>query len=156
LLALGRRLRSYLKTEELDALMTWLVEAIRKGQHPANYIRRAVTDALRSRNAATERDENHVQELLDGGAVQLAHDGEEQTFAVWGTSTDPLLQKRLTAALSELSAKQRKAFLLSEVDELTDPEIAERMALAPKTIRNLLSEARKILRDTLGDVSAFR
>lgn len=136
--------------------MAWLVEAIRREQHPGNYIRRAVTDARRSRSSAAEREESHVQELLDGGALSIAQDGDEQTFATWAPSTDPILRKRLAAALDKLSDKQRRIFVLSDVEELTDPEIAEQMGLAPKTIRNLLVEARKILRDTLGDVSAFR
>ena len=57
----------------------------------------------------------------------------------------------LTRALATLSARQRMIVTLFDVDGLTSTEIGERLELAPGTVRWHLHEARRILRDALGD-----
>lgn len=153
LLAMGRRLRSYLQTQELDALLQWLVEAIRKGQHPGSYLRYSIKDAIKSHNASAAREEEYVQGSLDEGVVQLAHDGEARTLASWVVSGDPILGKRLAAALGELTKTQRAAFLLSELEEMSTKEIAERLGISEGGVRVRLTEARKILRNIFGNGS---
>jgi RNA polymerase sigma factor (sigma-70 family) len=150
---MGRRIGRYIQErEELDALLAWLVEAIRRDRHPVFYLRGATKDARKSREASELRNEEHVQEQLDSGALQLADDGEEKTFAVWAPSTDPLLKKRLDAALAQLTKGQRQIFLL-DVDGYTSPEIAALLEVSDGGVRVRLAEARKILRNVLADVS---
>ncbi len=48
----------------------------------------------------------------------------------------------LSAALDELADDQRRAWLLREVADLSDPEIAEEMTTSASTVRGLLSRAR--------------
>jgi len=140
-------------TEEAGDLFRWLAEAVQRGAAPFSFLKRAVHDHRRSIKASRAREDQAAQDLQDGGAL-LAHDGEERAWAVSPSVSDPLLRKQLRAALRQLTTPQRTAFLLAELEDLTAPEIAVRMGRSPGTIRNLLSEARQFLRDTLGEGSA--
>jgi RNA polymerase sigma factor (sigma-70 family) len=160
LLAGSRLMVSYLTprsrrepTEEAGDLFRWLAEAIQRGAAPFSYLKRAVTDHRRSKAAEKAREEQTAQDFADEGAI-LSHEGEERAWAVSPSVADPLLRKQLRAALSSLPPLQRRALWLSEVEEFSDAEIAKQLGKSPKTIRNLLSEARKNLRDIFGNVSA--
>jgi len=156
LLGVGRYLWRYLHGKdpiELGALMGWLVEAVNRQQPPLSYLRRAACDYRRSRRASLAREEQLVREAIDDGAT-VALDGEDRVWSTPAVDVDPLLGRRLSAALARLSPPQREALLLSEVEERTGPEIAAQMGRSVGGVRNMIAEARKIVRDTLGEGSA--
>jgi len=140
-------------TEEAGDLFRWLAEAVQRGARPFSYLKRAVGHHRKSKSAEKAREEQLVRDAIDAGAA-LAHEGEERAWVVPPPSADPLLQRQLRAALDSLPSLQRTALWLSEVEELTDLEIATKLGKSPKTIRNQLSEARKNLRDIFGKGSA--
>ena len=55
-------------------------------------------------------------------------------------------RERVHLLLDELETRSRTVFLLFEVDELSIPEIARTLAIAPDTARGRLRRARKDLR----------
>ena len=62
---------------------------------------------------------------------------------------------RLEAALKELSPEYRKVLLLSGVEGLTAPQIAERMNRSPNAVRHLIVRALRELREKFGDTASF-
>lgn len=74
-----------------------------------------------------------------------------------GTSPCPLeyedfLQK-LRIALEKLPSTQRKIIELSRLKELSNKEVAEKLALSEQTVKNQLSQGLKSLRDELGKIT---
>ena len=65
------------------------------------------------------------------------------------------LRYRLLAALSQLSIVQREVVLLHDLDGLRHAEIAVRLELTILMSRRHLSDARKALRDILGDYATL-
>jgi RNA polymerase sigma-70 factor (ECF subfamily) len=65
-----------------------------------------------------------------------------------------ILEKELAAAIEKevanLPAKMREVFLLSRKENLSNKEIAERLDISEKTVKNQISTALKILRIKLG------
>jgi len=65
-----------------------------------------------------------------------------------------ILEKELSATIekeiSNLPAKMRKVFLLSRKENLSNKEIAERLDISEKTVKNQLSTALKTLKVKLG------
>ncbi|MGQ2914651.1 RNA polymerase sigma factor [Microbacterium aurantiacum] len=57
----------------------------------------------------------------------------------------------MSAALDELADDQRRAWLLREVADLSDAEIAEEMTTSASTVRGLLSRARSSITIRLED-----
>jgi RNA polymerase sigma factor (sigma-70 family) len=57
--------------------------------------------------------------------------------------------RRLQAALDRLSPRCREAFVMRQVDGLSRREIAARMGVAEKTVKNHLNEAGRALADIL-------
>lgn len=57
----------------------------------------------------------------------------------------------LPAALDELADDQRRAWLLREVTDLSDAEIAEEMTTSASTVRGLLSRAPSSITIRMGD-----
>ena len=68
-----------------------------------------------------------------------------------GASLDGELHRRLDKALSQLSPRQRAAFLLFEVHGLDVREVAREMKCSDGTVKAQLHRARRRLRDLLGD-----
>ena len=161
LLALSRYLTRYLKDElrnpnrgeDLDTLLEWVTEAIVRQANPLSFLRRAAGHARQSRAASQARELATVREAQAGEALE-AYEGEDRVWVSWLPASDPFLREQLQTALAKLSPKQLRAFLLVEVNGLTSPEAGLEMGVSPKTVRNLATEARKILRDTLRDDSA--
>ena len=61
------------------------------------------------------------------------------------------LQGRLRQALSELPEQCRTVFQMSRFEDLKYKEIAERLAISPKTVENHMGKALKLLRGKLAD-----
>jgi RNA polymerase sigma-70 factor (ECF subfamily) len=68
-----------------------------------------------------------------------------------GASLDEELRGRLGKALSQLSPRQRVAFMLFEVHGLDVREVAREMGCSDGTVKAQLHRARRRLRDLLGD-----
>ncbi|MFQ5526878.1 MAG: RNA polymerase sigma factor [Thermoanaerobaculia bacterium] len=64
-------------------------------------------------------------------------------------TADPLLRRRLIAALDGLTEIYREVFLLYHFDECTHPEIARRLSIPVGTSKRRLSVARERLKRTL-------
>lgn len=60
-----------------------------------------------------------------------------------------LLQQYITAALDGLAPRERSAFVLRFYEDMTVPEIANTMAVAPGTVKSLLFRATQKMRDAL-------
>ncbi len=69
-------------------------------------------------------------------------------------AADRQLRERVVAALQELSAPQRVAFVLRHFQGLKVAEVANVMGCAPGTVHSHLARAAKRLRDLLGDLSS--
>jgi len=70
-------------------------------------------------------------------------------------STDSYIREKELAAIIEkeiynLPSKMREIFLLSRKDNLSNNEIAARLDISEKTVRNQLSTALKTLKTKLG------
>lgn len=63
------------------------------------------------------------------------------------------VREAYSAALSKISRRSRRAYLLSREEGLTYTEIAEVMGISIKTVETHISKALYILREELGDFS---
>ena len=59
------------------------------------------------------------------------------------------MKERYEQALIRLTEKQREVFLMSRIDELTYPEIAERLGVGIKAVEKRMSQALSLLREAL-------
>lgn len=59
------------------------------------------------------------------------------------------LSKRIEEGISKLPAKMREVFELSRIDELSYSEIAEKLNITEHTVRKQMSNALKIMRESL-------
>lgn len=154
LLALSRSLTKWSQSEEVGALLGWVVEALTRREDPLSFVRCAVKDARKSRKAQKAREEKHAQAISDSGALSIGREGEGFVWASEAPAFDPILRRKLQTGLARLTKSQREAILLAS-EGYSAAEIAAQLGVAPKTIRNLLVEARKNLRDILAKVSPF-
>lgn len=103
------------------------------------YVRRAIVngyvDAFRKRRGFTER--RHLVAVSDGPA---------------GTP-DAAAALDLRAALRTLAPQERAAVVLRYYEDLTVPEVADRMNLAEGTVKRYLANALGKLQDRLGPLS---
>jgi len=81
--------------------------------------------------------------LEDPDALSDCSAGPEQAHAARQTAV------RLAAALSALPQNQRAALLLTEVQGLSNQQVAEVMALGVRAVESLLARARRTLREQL-------
>ena len=51
--------------------------------------------------------------------------------------------------MSQLDGRQREVYVLHDIEGLTDRDIADRLRIAPSTVRVQLARARATLRDIL-------
>jgi RNA polymerase sigma-70 factor (ECF subfamily) len=124
--------------EAEDVLQDALVRTFSKGRSFDNvnlaeaYVRRAIPsvfiDRLRTRKAAERAHERDVTLHGDG----LIADGEHE-------ATESALDVR--AALAELPPRERACIVLRFYDDLTIPQIAERLGLAQGTVKRYLADA---------------
>jgi RNA polymerase sigma factor (sigma-70 family) len=100
------------------------------------------TDRLRS---AVVRNTAHRDPILEHGAYELSPDR-----AV--LAADEL--QRVVAALASLPFKPRRAFVLYSFTELNVDEVAERLGVTDRMVRNYVSQARACCRAALSDVTS--
>ena len=101
---------------------------------------------------ARNRARNYVRDRKGGQVVPL------EDVAVASRAPSPARQaeqaevrERLLAALAELPEDRREVVLLHDLEGWTHREIAERMDLAPGTVRSHLHHARRKLREMLSE-----
>ena len=104
------------------------------------YVRRAIVngyvDSFRKRRGFTER--RHLVAVRDDGPA---------------AAPDPAAALDLRAALRALAPQERAAVVLRYYEDLTVPEIADRMNLAEGTVKRYLSNALGKLQDRLGPLA---
>ena len=81
-------------------------------------------------------------------------------FPVSGPSQSKIQRRherfdRLEAALEELTPEYRKVLLLSRIEGLTAPQIAERVNRSPNAVRHLIIRALRELRNKFGDTASL-
>ena len=134
--------------EAEDVLQDALVRAFSKGRSFDNvnlaeaYVRRTIPsvfiDRLRTRKAAERA---HHREVVLNGTLgvepQVSH-----------SSSDAVLDVR--AALAQLPPRERACIVLRFYDDLTVPQISERLGVADGTVKRYLADASAKLAVTLG------
>lgn len=100
------------------------------------------------RQAANHRRWRGVRERFGGSAPEDPPGGEP------ADAGDPVLRRRITAALDRLSRGQREAFVLVHLEGFTVREAADVLGKAPGTIKSHLHRALTALRRDLGDLAA--
>ncbi|MBT8399219.1 MAG: sigma-70 family RNA polymerase sigma factor [Rhodothermia bacterium] len=60
-----------------------------------------------------------------------------------------ILQQYISAALDQLAPRERSAFVLRFYEDMTVPDIADTMSVAPGTVKSLLFRATRKMRDAL-------
>ena len=91
-------------------------------------------------------------DLLDRQKIHTNYEASMQSFFSSGyNATDSYMAEKELAAIIEreinnLPEKMREIFLLSRVEHLSNKEIAERLNISEKTVKNQISLALKILR----------
>lgn len=131
--------------EAEDILQDALVRSFSRGRTFDNvnqaeaYVRRAIptvfVDRLRTRKAAAK-----AHEKESGGVAHVGDGGHP--------ATDAALDVR--AALAELPPRERACIVLRFYDDLTVPQIADRLGLAEGTVKRYLADASARLAQLLG------
>jgi RNA polymerase sigma-70 factor (ECF subfamily) len=98
------------------------------------------------RQAHNQRRWRALRELWDGPLPAEPPDSRAQAAG------DPLLRRRIVAALETLTARQRDAFVLVHLEGFTAREAAELLATAEGTVKSHLHRALVALRRELGDL----
>jgi RNA polymerase sigma-70 factor (ECF subfamily) len=120
--------------------------ALRRDDDAGGWIHRVTTNVVRNDRRATRRRVARVALSADlsGGLPESA----EANRAPFATPT-PIRRIDLLAAISTLGGRQREVYVLHDIEGLTDRDIADRLRIAPSTVRVLLARARATLRDIL-------
>lgn len=148
LLALGRVLRVHLKTEELGALLTWVVLAVQRNNHPVSFLRSYAHSARLSREAQARRENDWAQLTGDRAGLAIAYEDDRLVWSGETSSPDFFLRERIDKALTKLSKTQRRVFLLKQ-EGYTGPEIAALLKTSETSVTTRLWEAKQKLRQAL-------
>jgi RNA polymerase sigma factor (sigma-70 family) len=102
----------------------------------------------------------HLLRLVQRQAKQATTAPPEETDIVFSpedfiiaAELDQARRTRLATAVNQLTKRQREAIFLRFYADLTTPEIAETMGLAPQSLYNLLSEALRALKRILASLA---
>lgn len=107
------------------------------------YLRRAginrALNYLRDNRRFSDADDTQVLE------TQVSHETNiEQTLEV------SELQEAIDRAIDQLPERCRLVFILSRFEDLSHQEIADQLAISPKTVENQITKALRLLRSVLG------
>jgi RNA polymerase sigma-70 factor (ECF subfamily) len=149
--ALCLRLSGDVHLAEELAQDTWVriwhqLPALRRDDDAGGWIHRVTTNVVWNDRRATRRRVARVALSADlsGGLPESA----EANRAPFATPT-PIRRLDLLAAISTLGGRQRAVYVLHDIEGLSDRDIADRLRIAPSTVRVLLARARAALRDIL-------
>jgi RNA polymerase sigma-70 factor (ECF subfamily) len=86
--------------------------------------------------------------------LRAAREGADRAVGVLPDPSEELerteVRAVLEAALQELPPREREAFVLRDLEQLSTAEVAELLGVAPGSVRSLLTLARRRLRGLLG------
>jgi RNA polymerase sigma-70 factor (ECF subfamily) len=117
--------------------------------------REKITVTSSFRNLLITSVKNNCLDYIRKQSVRQLH-AEKQTAPNAADTPDAIyttkeLEETLHAALGQLPENVRKAFELSRFENMTYNEIAQDMAVSPKTIEAYISKALNVLRNELKD-----
>jgi RNA polymerase sigma-70 factor (ECF subfamily) len=120
--------------------------SLRRDDDAGGWIHRVTTNVVRNDRRATRRRVSRVALSADlSGGLPESAEAHATPFA----TPTPIRRLDLLAAMSQLDGRQRQVYVLHDVEGLTDRDIAERLRIAPSTVRVQLARARATLRDIL-------
>lgn len=99
--------------------------------------------AVRNHAINTAKQERRIEQILDEYAVPLSRESSSDLVIV----SD--LERRLKIAIEALPERQRAAFTLHRIHDLSYKEIADILEIAPKTVENHIGRALVQLRALL-------
>jgi RNA polymerase sigma-70 factor (ECF subfamily) len=120
--------------------------ALRRPDEVRGWIHRVTTNVVRNDRRATRRRVARV--ALSGDFAEGLPESAEATRSPFATPT-PIRRLDLIRALAQLAGRQREVYVLHDIEGLTDHEVADRLRIAPSTVRVLLGRARATLREIL-------
>lgn len=120
--------------------------SLRRDEDAGGWIHHVTTNVVRNDRRATRRRIARVALSADlaGGVPESAH-AHATPFA----TPTPIRRLDLLAAMAQLDGRQRQVYVLHDIEGLSDRDIAERLRIAPSTVRVQLARARARLRDIL-------
>jgi RNA polymerase sigma-70 factor (ECF subfamily) len=120
--------------------------SLRRDEDAGGWIHRVTTNVVRNDRRATRRRIARVALSADlSGGLPESAEAHAMPFA----TPTPIRRLDLLAAMSQLGGRQRQVYVLHDIEGLTDREIADRLRIAPSTVRVQLARARAALRDIL-------
>lgn len=120
--------------------------SLRRDEDAGGWIHRVTTNVVRNDRRATRRRIARVALSADlAGGVPESAEAHATPFA----TPTPIRRLDLVAAMSQLDGRQRQVYVLHDIEGLTDRDIADRLRIAPSTVRVQLARARATLRDIL-------
>ena len=141
-----------------DVTQDVLVQVVRKldtfrgeSAFPTWLHRVTVNAALALRRKRSRRDEGRVNDPLDNFTESGRHQGFVRPWPKIGD--DPLLDseqtERIESAIAALPETYRDVFILADVEQLPNAEIADMLGLGLAAVKSRLHRARLIMRDSL-------
>ena len=117
-----------------------------RDEDAGGWIHRVTTNVVRNDRRATRRRSTRVALSADlAGGIPESAEAHATPFA----TPTPIRRLDLLTAISQLDGRQRQVYVLHDIEGLTDRDIADRLRIAPSTVRVQLARARATLRDIL-------
>src|SRR5262245_29297042 len=154
-----------------DSVRSWTRFQLGRRLDPEEVLQETFVRAFRAVGSFEWRDDDSFFRWLCGIAkralAQLAEDahrGERtktlESLAETGPSSSKVLRReerleRLEAGLRGLAPDYRQVLLLSRIEGLTAPQIAERMNRSPNAVRHLIVRALRELRAKFGETESL-
>lgn len=101
------------------------------------------------RNAAVDRRQRERRRRDREEGLEVAHDIPAEAHEPGERLDRAAALRSVREAFRKLPARQREIFDLADVQGLTSPEIAEKVGVAPSTVRVTLMKARRAIRSAM-------